>query len=310
MEEEADPFDRQEAEEGDVGERNSNDEGHKDDEAEEVPTKKTTVKRIVRNPQPKLNPDRLSGPKGIPELLRMSKNMKLKGKGHELQDLNLIMNTLKHWGHRLFPKIMSNDFFERVERLGTKKTVQGYVRRVRMGLENVDITSVPKSLDMVASDGEDDVQRGMDDHHRDAPQEDLFENLLDSTVNDVNSESLASPSYTLQTPKPPMVFDEDAKARAERNRQLAIERRLKRLAEKSSLSTENNPTDQSETSLNSSVIQDYSEPTDIHRSGNVQANVPLEKTAETNDTAAMACQGTEKTYGASEPLFDSPMETD
>lgn len=40
------------------------------------------------------------------------------------EDLEKLMLTLEHWGHRLFPKMPFDEFLQRVETLGKKKPVQ------------------------------------------------------------------------------------------------------------------------------------------------------------------------------------------
>lgn len=231
MDDDGDPFDDEEETETAPNYDETREE--KGDEASEAAVKEPVVRRIVKNPQPKLNPERLYGPKGIPELLRMSKDLKFKGKGHELHDVSLIVNTLKHWGHRLFPKVTSDNFFERVEKLGMKRPVQGYVRRLRMGLEHVDVPIKSKDGDTV---DDDNVLRGAAEHvHQ--PQDDPFESLLDQSVdNALPSSSGAAQPYQVEAITQ---SDEEVRARVERNRQLAIERRLKRLAERNNLVTQN-----------------------------------------------------------------------
>lgn len=50
--------------------------------------------------------------------------MKFKGKGHEVSDLNRLMQSMEHWGNRLFPKMTFDEVIERVEKLGRKSAVQ------------------------------------------------------------------------------------------------------------------------------------------------------------------------------------------
>lgn len=261
------------------------------------------MKRIVRNPQPKLNPDRLQGPKGIPELLRISKNIKLKGRGHELQDVNLIMSTLKHWGHRLFPKIMSSDFFERVERLGSKKTIQSYVRRVRMGLENVDVRTMPQSSEFVESD-DDNIERGLDDSHRGTVREDLFENLLDRHMNEINGQSASTSGSGLQTAKPTVVLNEDAKAKVERNKQSAIERRLKRLAERAKLCANSDAQDPSELNIVSSTIILQESSGGLNEFNSSEGNLYNDSNSNKGGLQESTAESTSRTNPRTEPSAD------
>lgn len=110
-------------------------------ETEETPTNgqaedKQVVKpkRVVRNPQPKLNEETLQGPKGIATLGSYFDRVKFKGRGHEEQDLNVIMKTYEYWCHRLFPKFPFDTCIERLEKLGTKRAVQTHIKRIRFDL--------------------------------------------------------------------------------------------------------------------------------------------------------------------------------
>lgn len=100
-------------------------EGNPDDEAQEVPARADPKpKRVIKNPQPKLNAETLKGPRGIHTLPQVFEKVKFKGKGYEEQDLNLLMKTYEYWCHRLFPKFSFDDCLARIEKLGTKKPVQ------------------------------------------------------------------------------------------------------------------------------------------------------------------------------------------
>jgi len=95
---------------------------------------KVKVRRIVRNPQPKLNADKLMTKTGIAHLSQLFQDVKFGGKGHELNDLNKIMFKLKHWSHRLFPSLTFDDFIEKVEQLGNKRPLKTFVSKIRYDL--------------------------------------------------------------------------------------------------------------------------------------------------------------------------------
>ncbi|KAF8197452.1 replication fork protection component Swi3-domain-containing protein [Pholiota molesta] len=65
----------------------------------------------------KLDESRLLGSNGFPELIKMTKDFKIKGKGHEATDLNRILQTYQYWAHQLYPKMQFHDTVERVEKL-------------------------------------------------------------------------------------------------------------------------------------------------------------------------------------------------
>ncbi|KAJ6630859.1 replication fork protection component Swi3-domain-containing protein, partial [Mycena sp. CBHHK59/15] len=69
-------------------------------------------KKVMR-----LDEGRLVGESGFPQLIRDTKNLKIKGKGHEASDLNRLLQVYQFWTHRLYPKTPFKDTVERVEKL-------------------------------------------------------------------------------------------------------------------------------------------------------------------------------------------------
>merc|ERR1719373_158264 len=129
-------------------------------------------KRIIKNPQPKLNPERLMGPRGIQTIEDYFQGWESKGKGKEFDDLDVIMKQLEHWAHRLYPKLPFDNVIDVVaNRLGKKKTVQTHMKKIRLGM-----VTAPVHVgggDNVVSDDERDVERYHDDD-----QPDVFQELL------------------------------------------------------------------------------------------------------------------------------------
>ncbi|KAI8929349.1 replication fork protection component Swi3-domain-containing protein [Entophlyctis helioformis] len=78
----------------------------------------------------KLDAERLLGPSGLPTLLQRAKKLRLKGKGHELQDLNKVLMIYKIWGLELFPKLAFPDFVERLERVCRERRVRLYMAQL------------------------------------------------------------------------------------------------------------------------------------------------------------------------------------
>jgi len=111
------------------------------------PGEKEDVKRIVpvkvrtKNPQPKLNSERLRGSRGLSVLPTWFDNIELKGKGHESEDLNAIINRLEQWTHRLFPRYTFDDIIDKLEKLGKKNDVKVLLKRIRMDMDNSDFVS-------------------------------------------------------------------------------------------------------------------------------------------------------------------------
>ncbi|PPQ86868.1 hypothetical protein CVT25_012587 [Psilocybe cyanescens] len=65
----------------------------------------------------KLDENRLLGPSGFPQLIKMTKNFKIKGKGHEATDLKRLLQQYQYWTHQLYPKTQFRDTVQRVEKL-------------------------------------------------------------------------------------------------------------------------------------------------------------------------------------------------
>ncbi|KAB0803496.1 hypothetical protein PPYR_00466 [Photinus pyralis] len=138
----------QEPGEGEVLQETENVEAQEDanGDGENAQKQEAKVKR-VRNPQPKLNADRLKGPRGIQTVEGILKKIKFKGRGHEEEDLNSLMRGYEYWCHRLFPKFTFDDCLDRIERLGKKREVQTYIKRVRMNLLFDDIDGTIPNAD-------------------------------------------------------------------------------------------------------------------------------------------------------------------
>lgn len=67
--------------------------------------------------------------------------IQLKGKGHETDDLNTVMNRLEQWTHRLFPRYTFDDAIDKLEKLGKKNEVKVILKRIRMDMDNNDFVS-------------------------------------------------------------------------------------------------------------------------------------------------------------------------
>lgn len=207
----------------------------------------STKRSVVRNPIPKLNTERLKGPKGLHTIEKYFEGFKFYGKGYEKIDLDRIMKRMEHWGHRLFPKLNFDDFLEKLEKLGTKKDLQVFIKKYRQDMISAD--------DMISQDNIDIEE----DKDQDEPI-DEFDLLIaeqiekqkqamsNASINNENTfNALLSQSNVTTTSKPinttsassqlskttsisPQLSDE-VKERIERNRQQAVQRRLARLKE-------------------------------------------------------------------------------
>ncbi|KAI0374928.1 Swi3-domain-containing protein [Pilatotrama ljubarskyi] len=72
---------------------------------------------VKKKKRPVLDEARLVGPDGFPALVKQAKDFKPKGKGHELQDLNRLMNVYQFWTHKMYPNTQFIDTVQRVEKL-------------------------------------------------------------------------------------------------------------------------------------------------------------------------------------------------
>lgn len=219
----------------------SDDNGPKDDEAEEdkrrVDPSSTKAKRVIKNPRFILNPARLTGPRGIQIIPDHFKDFKFKGKGHEKEDLDIVLKKLEHWAYRLYPKFQFEDCLKKIETLGKKRPVMVHLQKIR--------------TDQFLSE-ETVVQKDSSDEETQPPQEeDEFDKLLQQQIELARAtpapgsvkKVLATPMkdrspFTMpKATSSPSISDEQ-KERMIRNRKLAEERRLARLKQ-ASLDTSN-----------------------------------------------------------------------
>ncbi|KAI9446322.1 replication fork protection component Swi3-domain-containing protein [Lactarius indigo] len=61
---------------------------------------------------------------GLPQLIKDTKNLKPKGKGHEAADLDRVLQVYQFWTHRLYPKTRFKETVDRVEKLCHSKRMQ------------------------------------------------------------------------------------------------------------------------------------------------------------------------------------------
>ena len=181
-----------------------------------------TKKRVIRNPQPKLNPERLMGPRGIQTIEDIFQNWESKGKGKEFEDLDIIMGKLEHWAHRLYPKLPFDNVIDVVaNRLGSKKTVQTHMKKIRLGM-----VTAPVHVgggDAVLSDNDDDVARyGADE------EPDVFQEMLNKAGGGTAD---APPMVSQPTAPAPSSggLTEEQKERIRRNKELAAAKKREKL---------------------------------------------------------------------------------
>lgn len=104
------------------GEADEN-EGEQAEEEEEKQRRVIKPKKIIKNPQPKLNAETLKGPRGLTAVAGVFAKQKFRGKGHEKEDLRVLLKTYNYWCHRMFPKLSFDQAIDKIEKLGNKKPV-------------------------------------------------------------------------------------------------------------------------------------------------------------------------------------------
>ncbi|XP_072946585.1 uncharacterized protein [Epargyreus clarus] len=251
----------------------SDENSEKEDEAEEDkkrvdPTKPKSV-RVIKNPRFILNPARLTGPRGIQVIPDHFKDFKFKGKGHEKEDLDLVLKKLEHWAYRLYPKFQFEDCLKKIEALGKKRPVAVHLHKIR--------SDQFLSEDTV-------VQKDSSDEDTPMPQEeDEFDKLLQQQIelarstpgpNSAKKPGLGGTSplhdnriTSVMMPKATSSpsINEEQRERMLRSRKLAEERRLARLK---NATTTNNIINNS----SSQPVITENEPT-VNSSENKESNV-------------------------------------
>jgi len=177
-------------------------------------------KRVIKNPQPKLNPERLMGPRGLLALGEEFKDWKPRGDGHEFQDLDQILSKLNHWTHRLYPKLPFDASLNIIEnRLGNKKAVSTYVKKIRMDMavpvrEETNDDDQPNNVDVDV--GEDEVERYGEEPSQPSAEEE-FENMTSSTQ-----------TQRSQTQSNTTTLSDEQLERMRRNKEMAAQKKRER----------------------------------------------------------------------------------
>ena len=53
--------------------------------------------------------------------------------GKEFEDLDIVVNRMKHWAHRLYPKLPFDDVTKQITHVGKKMQIQTNLKKIRMG---------------------------------------------------------------------------------------------------------------------------------------------------------------------------------
>eukprot|EP00741_Cyanophora_paradoxa_P011286 tig00020554_g10901.t1 len=184
------------------------------------------VKKARRKlpPRPKLTPGILASNAGIPTVYKQFHKIPLRGRGHELDDLNLLLMHYETWAAGLLPSFAFEDFVEKLEASGGKGPVRELMKKLRQ-VERGEF----RYDHFFGKEGE---ESGIDD---DMPQGEEADPDYVDPAEAAAFERAASPAQRSPPPAPPppvnQPMSEEARQRAEANRQRALERLRERQQE-------------------------------------------------------------------------------
>ncbi|CAL8244063.1 unnamed protein product [Lota lota] len=180
--------------------------GEEDGDLSKLADVPTAKRRTVKRPQPKLDSQRLISERGLPALRTLFDNVRFKGKGHEAEDLRVVMQKMENWAHRLYPKLQFDDFMDKVEKLGSKKDVQTCLKRIRLDMPLIHEDFIGRDDPFGSTGG--------------------FPGDSQGPVHSTPAPIHSTPAPIHSTPAPTLT--EEQRRRIEVNKQLALERRLAR----------------------------------------------------------------------------------
>lgn len=97
---------------------------------------KVIKRKIVRQPRPKLDADRLTSERGLRALHDQFKSLRFKKAKSYTNRLTAILRIYEHWAHRLYPKLPFADVVEKIENLGSKTAVHTNLLAIRSAQNN------------------------------------------------------------------------------------------------------------------------------------------------------------------------------
>ncbi|GAA6061659.1 hypothetical protein JCM10212_000842 [Sporobolomyces blumeae] len=105
----------------------------------------------------KMDETRLLGSSGFPRLQEDIKRLKLKGKGHEVQDLKRVMSMYQLWTHQMYPKTNLRDTLQTVEKLCHKRSLQSALKQYKNEAKHAQANAASANDPVFGEDGEDDI---------------------------------------------------------------------------------------------------------------------------------------------------------
>ncbi|GAB6028357.1 hypothetical protein CHUAL_002525 [Chamberlinius hualienensis] len=200
---------------------------------------------IKRTPRVTLNAERLTGERGIAQLPKIFSQVNFKGKGYEKRDLDVLLKTMEHWSHRLFPRLQFNDIIEKMEVLGTKRPVQNCLRKLRLDMPIL-------SSDFVDDDDDEPEEQVPERENVTVVDDDIFEQIFGDARGNETSTVYAE-TQTSQPPPPSDKLTFEERQKIAMNRLKALEKLKQKTQQQDT--TVNKETQQNDESLVNENLQ-------------------------------------------------------
>ncbi|KAK9844619.1 hypothetical protein WJX74_004771 [Apatococcus lobatus] len=110
------------------------------DNISEAPAEPAAKPKKKVHRKPKLTVDLLKGPKGLPQVFNSFSDTfrrRFKGRGHEVQDLQTLLEMYRAWQRQIYPYIPYDDFLLGCEKLSSTNILKMELRELRMNAVKV-----------------------------------------------------------------------------------------------------------------------------------------------------------------------------
>nr|XP_046253073.1 TIMELESS-interacting protein [Scatophagus argus]XP_046253082.1 TIMELESS-interacting protein [Scatophagus argus] len=249
--------------------------GEQDGDVSKLADVPAAKRKGVKRPQPKLDSHRLTSDRGLPALRTLFDDVRFRGKGHEAEDLQLLMQKMENWAHRLYPKLQFEDFIDKVEKLGKKKEVQTCLKRIRLDMPLT-------HEDFMGNDGEEEA----------APESHVFRDP--DPFDDLTGPLHSTPAPAAPPAAPPAAsLTDEQRRRMELNRLQALQRKLARQQQTDSQTVDSSTSADEPTSVCSASVLNNSKDED-------EEDLDLEPTSSSTQ------QANQLPHKDSEPSAESP----
>ena len=85
--------------------------------------------------------------------------------GKEFEDLDIVIDRMQHWAHRLYPKLPFDDVTKQILHVGKKMQIQTNVKKIRMGedLDPIFTTDVNGKKEILNSSDDEEPPKNDED---------------------------------------------------------------------------------------------------------------------------------------------------